>query len=683
MAEKKKYVLRDDVALPRQKVEFRYRDELNEQQIEAATTLDGPVLVIAGAGSGKTRTLVYRLAYMADAGISPKNVLLLTFTRRSAEEMLKRAESLVGPSHGRAEGGTFHSVAAGILRKYATAINFPANFTILDTGDSEELIGRCRGGLGFDFKDKRFPRKSTIHNLISKSLNKQTPLEMVVYDDYPHFADFIEIMEKIRGEYQRIKEERRLMDYDDLLLKLIELLRSSDKIRDRLRDQYRYLMVDEYQDTNALQAEIVELLAGEKGNVMVVGDDSQSIYAFRGADFRNILEFPKKFPGCRVIKLEQNYRSSQQILNIANSTIDRAVEKYTKVLTAVRGSGPMPVLIAAEDEERQSRFVAQKLLEHREDGIDLNQMAVLVRSSRLSGGLELELARRNIPYEKRGGLRFFESAHIKDLVAHLKLLGNPHDELSWLRTLRLVAGIGAVTAESILQRLVGSPDPVAELLTMQKPETTAFMRYKRLMNDLWRAREKTAPADLLAMASEYYDPILADRFDDSPQRKRDIQHLLGISGRYRSLDSFVTDLAIEPQERFAETGEEIDPDNEKLTISTIHSAKGLEWRVVFLIWALEGRFPSSFSVMKDEQLEEERRLFYVTVTRAKEYLYLLYPVNIFDRRSRVMCQPSRFVDELDTNSIEQWDLTEDSSGEFDDGADEIEDDDFDDEDRIH
>lgn len=664
---KKKYVLRDDLALPREKPPLRFADDLNDSQIEAVTTLDGPVLVIAGAGTGKTRTLVYRLAYMADAGISPKNVLLLTFTRRSAEEMLRRAESLVSDNHGRAEGGTFHSMAAAILRKYASVIGYPNNFTILDVADSTELIGRCRTASGIDFKKMRFPRKITLQKVFSKSINKSTPVEFVLYDEYPQYCDFQEPIEKIRIEYEELKKNRGMMDFDDLLLKLIELMKENEQIRKILQNQYRYLMIDEYQDTNPLQAEIIELLAGKKGNVMVVGDDSQSIYAFRGANYRNILDFPSKFNDTKIIKLERNYRSTQQILDVANNSIERAVEKYTKVLSAERGNGNLPVVIAAEDESFQSRFVTQKLLEHREDGIDLNQMAVLVRSSRLSSDLELELAKRNIPFEKRGGLRFFESAHIKDLIAHIKLVSNSNDELSWLRVLKLVDGIGEIYAERILQSIFGATDPIEELLKQEKPKTTSFMSFKRLMNDIYRMKDTTAPIDMLQRAHEYYQPILEDRYDNYPQRKRDIEHLQGIASRYRSLDSFVSDLSIEPQDRFADVGDELDPDMEKLTISTIHSAKGLEWRVVFLIWTLEGRFPSSFTVLNDEALEEERRLFYVCVTRAKEHIYILYPVNIYDRRSRVMCQPSRFLEELDSSLYEQWDLTED-----DDAEDEIE-----------
>jgi len=660
---KKKYVLRDDVALPKPEVEFTYRDELNDAQFEAVSALEGPVLVIAGAGSGKTRTLVYRLAYMVEQGIRPEEVLLLTFTRRSAEEMLRRAAGLVSGEFGRIEGGTFHSVAAAILRRNAEVIKYPNNFTILDTADSMELIGRCRSAAGIDFKQRRFPRRQTLQKLFSKAVNKDMPVEMIVYDEFPHYVEFIEPMEAIRGEFEKVKAARGMMDFDDLLIKLIELLEKNEAIRRKLQRQFRYIMVDEYQDTNPMQDRIVQLLAGEKGNVMVVGDDSQSIYAFRGADFRNILEFPKRFPGARIIKLEINYRSTQQILNVANATIDKAVEKYTKILTAIRGAGPKPVIIPAEDEAYQSRFIAQKLLEHREEGIELNQMAVLFRSSYLSSDLELELGRRNIPYVKRGGMRFFESAHIKDLVAHLRLLANPTDELAWSRSLRLIDGVGPATIDLLLGSILSDPQPFAALLKAERPKTESFQRYRTLMADLWRRRDKSAPSELLSIAHEYYEPILKDKFDNYPQRIRDIQHLIGISNRYRSLSSFVTDLSIEPQDRFAETGDETDPDSEKLTISTIHSAKGLEWQVVFLIWAIEGRFPSTFSVRSDDQLEEERRLFYVSTTRAKEYLYITYPINIYDRQMRVMCQPSRFVEELPLDLYDQWDLTEGSDEE--------------------
>jgi DNA helicase-2/ATP-dependent DNA helicase PcrA len=665
---KKKYVLRDDVALPKPEIEFKYRDELNDSQFEAVSALEGPVLVIAGAGSGKTRTLVYRLAYMAERGIRPEEVLLLTFTRRAADEMLRRAATLVSGEVGRIEGGTFHSVGAAILRKYSEAIKYPNNFTILDTADSIELIGRCRSAAGIDFKQRRFPRRQTLQKLFSKAANKEIPLEMIVYDEFPHFVEFIEPMEAIRAEYDKVKANRGMMDFDDLLINLIKLLEQNEGIRQKLQRQYRYIMVDEYQDTNPMQDRIVQLLAGKQCNVMVVGDDSQSIYAFRGADFRNILEFPDRFPGTRIIKLEINYRSTQQILDVANTTIERAVEKHTKILTAARGGGPKPVVIPAENESFQSRFIAQKILEHREEGVELNQMAVLFRSSYLSSDLEIELGRRNIPYVKRGGLRFFESAHVKDLIAHLRLLANPVDEISWSRVLRLIDGVGPATIDNLLGSILADPEPFAALLKTERPRTEAFQRFRTLMADLWRRRESAAPSELLAVAHDYYEPILKDKFDNYPQRIRDIQHLIGISSRYRSLQSFVTDLSIEPQDRFAEVGDEADPDREKLTISTIHSAKGLEWQVVFLIWAIEGRFPSTFSVHRDDQLEEERRLFYVCTTRAKEYLYIVYPINIYDRQMRVMCQPSRFVEELPLDLCDQWDLTEGHDEEDDGGG---------------
>lgn len=666
MSKRKKYILRDDVSVPKVEKEFSHRSDLNDAQFEAVSALEGSVLVIAGAGSGKTRTLVYRLAYMAEMGIPPESVLLLTFTRRAADEMLRRAATLVSSNFGKIEGGTFHSVSAGILRKHAAAIGYPNNFTILDTADSIELTNRCRNAAGIDVKQKRFPRGKTLHRLFSKATNKDVPLELVVYDDYPHFVEFIEPMQAINSAYVRLKAERGMMDFDDLLIKLIELLEKNEGIRKNLQRQFRYIMVDEYQDTNPLQAKIVNLLAGSKGNVMAVGDDSQSIYSFRGADYRNILDFPRQYKNCRIIKLEVNYRSTQQILDVANFSIDRAVEKYTKILTAARGSGVKPVVVSSEDEVDQSRFVGQKLLEHREEGIELNQMAVLFRSSYLSSDLELELGRRNIPFVKRGGLRFFESAHIKDLLAHLKLLTNPMDDLSWIRSLRLIDGVGAVTIDKLLGDLISAPSPLEALLKTEKPKTDAFQRFRTLIAELTRRQKDSSPAELLTIAAEYYEPILKDKFDNYPQRRRDVQHLIGIASRFRSLNSFVSDMSIEPQDRFAETGDEIDPDSERLTISTIHSAKGLEWRVVFLIWALEGRFPSSFSVHFDDQLEEERRLFYVCVTRAKEYLYLVYPINIFDRMNRVMCQPSRFIDELDVDLCEQWYLSEEGDEDEDD-----------------
>ena len=447
-----RYVLRRDPGAPREhRFRINYRDELNPAQYEAAITTEGPVLVVAGAGSGKTRTLVYRVARLVETGIDPANLLLLTFTRKAAGEMLRRASLLLDGRCDRVAGGTFHSFANTVLRRHGRAVGLEARFTILDRGDSEDVINLLRAELGLYKKDKRFPRKQAIAEIYSMAVNKSLPLPQLVEDAYSHLLDHLPDLVALHERYAAYKCERQLLDYDDLLVKLRDLLQTSADVRLRLSRVCRYIMVDEYQDTNALQAEIVRLLASGHDNVMAVGDDAQSIYSFRGANFRNIMDFPALFPGARVIALEENYRSTQGILDLTNAIIERARERYTKNLFTSRGPGVAPVLVAAETEQYQSRFVCQRILELREEGVPLSDVAVLFRSSYHSFDLELELSRHDIPFVKRGGFKFIEAAHIKDVLAHLRIVANPRDAVSWHRILLLLEGIGPRSSEDIIR----------------------------------------------------------------------------------------------------------------------------------------------------------------------------------------------------------------------------------------
>jgi DNA helicase II / ATP-dependent DNA helicase PcrA len=642
---------------------IKYAELLNPSQFAAVTHRDGPILVIAGAGSGKTRTLIYRVARLIESGVPPSAILLLTFTRRAAQEMLRRVEHLVGDLARAVAGGTFHSFANLTLRQFGPAIGLKPNFTILDRSDMEDVINLLRTRMGLGSRDRRFPKKGTITEVISMARNKRRELVEEIEFDFPHLAEHSEDLVRLAAAYDAYKRERSLLDYDDLLYRLAELLEQHDNVRRRLSDTYRYIMIDEYQDTNLIQAELVRLLAATHQNVMAVGDDAQSIYSFRGANFRNIMDFPEIFARARVVKLEQNYRSLQGILDVANEVISRAADKYTKVLAAERRGEFRPLLIRAQDEHMQSRFVAERILELREQGVELGEIAVLFRSGFHSFDLELELQRRDIPFIKRGGFKFIETAHIKDVLAHLRVIVNPADAVSWLRILMLVPGVGHRRAEHLIEEIVAAPDPEQALVQAAQSIGTgarsgggpgssaggtaaAASRLAALLAEL-RRDTGARPADRIARTLEYYLPLMRESYpDDYPKRERDLEHFQTITERYRSLESMLADVALEPPNDSLGDVLAIEPDEGYLTLSTIHSAKGLEWRVVFLIWAADGRFPGPQSV-GTEELEEERRLMYVASTRARDELYISYPIYMFDRAmGYTLGRVSRFLEDV-------------------------------------
>ena len=656
-----KYILRrPSGAAAAEEFRIDYEAELNEAQLAAVRHVEGPALVVAGAGSGKTRTLVYRVARLVEVGVPPRSILLLTFTRRAAESMLRRATELVGPECGHVSGGTFHSFANLTLRRFARQIDREPGFSILDRGDSEDVIQLLRTELGFDRKDRRFPRKQTIAELFSASVNRSIPLPAILESDALHLVEHLEDLERLRSRYAEYKKARNLFDYDDLLVSLRDLLADRRDVAERLSSELRFLMVDEYQDTNRLQAEIVERLAVTHRNVMVVGDDAQSIYSFRGADFRNIMDFPRLFPGARIITLEENYRSTQPILDLANAVIEGARERYTKILRTEKKQGGVPLIIRAETENYQSRFVCQRILELREEGVPLEEIAVLFRSSFHSFDLELELGRADLPFVKRGGFKFVESAHVKDVVAHLRVLLNPQDAVSWMRVLCLLEGIGPKTAADVVSEIDGPGSPFERLGSSSRKGASSdeLRRLGRLLDAL--AEENAAPAMAMERVLDYYRPILERvHHDDSPRRLRDLEHLLTIAARYRSLESMLSDFALEPPSDSVDGAVAEDPDEGRLTLSTIHSAKGLEWDTVFLLWAAEGKFPSHYSQLDEDEIEEERRLFYVAVTRAKRRLYLTYPVQYFERGGGpVFGQPSRFVQGIPPRILKPMALVE-------------------------
>ena len=645
----KKYVLKKQDTSSQYKI--NYEKELNPAQLEAVKFKNGPVLVIAGAGSGKTKTLTFRVARLIESGIKPENILLLTFTKKAADEMLNRAVMILDSRCEKVAGGTFHSFSNYILRKYSNLLELRNNFTIIDRADAEDVINHLRGSV-IGKQEKRFPRKGTILDIYSKAINKNMTAEEVIESEYNQFSHCIEKINEISKQYITYKRQNSLLDYDDLLLYLRTLLQSNDDIRKKLSNQYKYILIDEYQDTNSLQADIIKLLASEHNNVMAVGDDSQSIYSFRGANFRNILDFPAIFPDTKIIKLEQNYRSSQNILALTNEIIKKAKEKYTKNLFSDIVFPEKPALICMNDMQTEAEFVAQRVLELQEEDISLNDIAVLCRSARMTYNLEIELAKRAIPYRKFGGLKFIETAHVKDVIAHLRVILNPYDIISLNRILLLLDGVGNQTAMKLLPVLSSEKIETEKLMLPSKSSESI----KKLLLTLDEQRKNLLnPSQIVEKVLAYYEPILIDKYDDYTKRLKDLEHFLYLSSQYSNLEDFLSDLALEPPDSSVSEVEDGAQKDEYLTLSTIHSAKGLEWKAVFIIGAVDGRFPSVYSFNSEEELDEELRLMYVAATRAKSYLYITYPIDMFDYSSgMVLSKPSRFLDGIEQDILEKW-----------------------------
>ncbi len=597
---------------------------LNPAQHAAVTHGDGPILVIAGAGSGKTRTLVHRVAHLIEQGVAPESILLLTFTRRAAQEMLWRAGQLTGPSCRRVMGGTFHATANILLRQFGHHLGLGSNFTIIDRGDAEGILNLIKSSLGMSGAGKRFPSKRVIMNLISGAINKSATIEELVYRDHIHLAEFINDFHAINEHYSPFKRDHGLMDYDDLLVHWKRLLAQSEEARRELSNRFRHILVDEYQDTNQLQAEIVRLLASCHQNVMVVGDDAQSIYSFRGADFQNIMRFADQFPGARIVKLEENYRSTQPILQLTNAIIANAEQKFTKTLFTSHQGGDRPQVVAAANEAAEARFVADRIEERRREGVALSEIAVLFRSGYHSYKLEIELAGRDIEFDKRGGLKLTESAHIKDLLSFFRVLINPWDNLSWNRILLQLDKVGPKTVQKILTSLRQAAEPMAALAAYRPGPAWKgqFERLNQALADL--LRPALTPSDQFDLVMRYYEPVFEKMYyDDYPKRRKELDQIKVLISGYGDLQSFVDDTALDPPE--TGTADHPDPgDDARLALSTIHSAKGLEWDTVFVIGLADGRFPHQ-NAGPGEQWEEERRLLYVAATRAKQQLFLTFP----------------------------------------------------------
>lgn len=637
-----------------------FRNDLNDRQYQAATWGAGAVLVVAGAGTGKTRTLVHRVAWLVGQGVAPEQIVLLTFTRRAAQQMLTRAASLLDGRCSRVRGGTFHAFCLTLLKQYAPKLGYQDGFTILDAQDSADVIDLLRGPVAASFKDRRFPKKRTIAAVLSSVRNTGRSIDDVLASSYPHFLAFAPALKSLSEQYTQYKKEQGLMDYDDLLILTLKLFQQDPAVLREVASRCRYVLVDEYQDTNQAQALLVKALSSVHGNVMVVGDDAQSIYRFRGADMGNILRFPEEYVGASVIKLEHNYRSTQSILDLANEVLSRAKRRFDKRLFTERGRGDLPGLVPAPDDRFESRFVSQMILALREQGEPLNRMAVLFRSGHNSYDLEVELNRKGIPFVKYGGLKLSEAAHIKDIIAHLKVLENPKDIVAWNRVLLLLEGIGPKTAGRIIEWIQSGQE--ARYSVDGAPFSASYMASLTVLFSMLRSLlgSKGGLGEQLEIIMDYYAPILRRVYsEDYPKRETDLEHLASVAARFQDRAAFLDSLALDPIELTAVDVEEEVKDEPPLVLSTIHSAKGLEFTSVFLIQALDGTLPSSYSVGDQDAMDEELRLLYVAITRAEDRLYVSYPMVQFRRyEGQYFTKPSRFLEGLSDAVLEPCTLVE-------------------------
>jgi DNA helicase II / ATP-dependent DNA helicase PcrA len=667
----KRYVIKRDV--PRRFL-VNYKADLNQEQYGVVTAGGGPLLVVAGAGSGKTRAVTYRVARLIELGVAPARILLVTFTNRAAREMLHRVEGLMQQDVRRVWGGTFHSIANRILRRHAESVGYQPNFTILDSEDAKDLIESSVQEAGIDQKARRFPKPEVLGDIISFGNNRDLPLRDCVVQNYPHFEPLITQIERVDRIFQARKLERNVMDYDDLLINWKRLIVEKPEIGEFWADNFEYILVDEYQDTNKIQAEIIDLLAVRHRNVMVVGDDAQSIFGWRGAHFANIYTFKDRYPDAEEFHLETNYRSRPEIVLLANAAISNNRKQFPKNLHAVRESaGQSPALIPTSDADQQAAFVAGRILELREEGVPLSEVAVLYRSHWHALELQLELVRRDIPYQVRSGVRFFEQAHIKDVISYLRLVVNPHDEMAWKRVLKLIPKVGNATANRIWERIAYTDEPLALIrradFQPQPRASQGWQDFVKLVGQLISPEYTDRPAEQIALVlASGYEEHLDNAYENSDLRAEDLRQLSNYAARFNTTVEFLSELALVNTERFGApqgtTAEDVisgGDEDEKLVLSSIHQAKGLEWRVVFLIWAADGKFPSARSLRDPDSEEEERRLFYVAVTRAKDELYVCYPLVVTDySRQTVIQKPSRFITEVPRELFEVWSIEEET-----------------------
>ena len=655
-----------------------YEEKLNPQQLEVVMAGGGPLLVIAGAGSGKTHTITYRLARLVEDGVAPESILLVTFTNKAAREMLHRAASLIQTDARRVWGGTFHHVGNLILRRYGNLIGYEPNFTILDREDAADLVTECIRLAGFDPKEKYFPRGRVLESIFALAADTDKSVADTVLNRYSYLADRVGEIEQIAAHYEERKKEIQAVDFSGLLSLTRDLLAENEEVRRELQTRFRYILVDEYQDTNKVQADLVDLLAGEQKNVTVVGDDAQSIYSFRGAHFENIITFPERYPAARLFRLEENYRSTANILSLANASIAHNKRQFEKNLKTTRGEGMKPALVAARDAMQQADFVVDRTLALRdEDEVPLSQIAVLYRAHYHSMELQMELTRRGIPFEIRSGLRFFEQRHIKDVTAFLRLVNTPADELAWKRALKLLPGVGDVTAHRVWEQVRIYEEPFSFLASgsvgsLPGNARKSFELFRKLVVDLTGApraadgagQSALPPTEMINLVLDrFYQDYVENTFEDAEARIEDVRQLAEYAVQYEEATAFLSELALMGTAAAAgpaAPGDQDEPD-ESMVLTSVHQAKGLEWKVVFLLWLTDTRFPSTRSLADPEGEEEERRLFYVALTRAKDELYMCQPMLESERWNMgAFSRLSRYVEELPNDLYERWLLEEEA-----------------------
>ena len=646
-------------------IHIDYAAELNEQQLAAVTAPPGPLLVIAGAGSGKTRTLTYRVAYLLENGIDPRTILLLTFTNKAARQMLDRVANLLPVDASGLWGGTFHSVGNRMLRRHGSALGYSSGFTIMDREDQKDLINTVVASAGIDPKEIRFPKGDVLAEIFSFVVNTEKPLEELLAEKFPYFLPLLDKIKDVQARYDRKKKATNSMDFDDLLEKTLLMLQQHEGIAAFYRRQFQFILVDEYQDTNKIQADLVDKLALDHKNVMVVGDDAQSIYSWRGANFQNILEFPKRYPDVRVFKIEMNYRSVPEILEVANAAIAANVQQFRKRLSATRESNAVkPALVALNDGAEQAQFVAQRILELRDEDVDLNEIAVLYRAHYHAIELQLELSRRGIPYQITSGIRFFEQAHIKDVTAFIRCVANPRDEVAFKRMVKLLPGVGNRSAENLWnawERSLherGEITSWAERLLVMNVSARAKKAWEQLahtLDEIAPRGQPNPPSEMITSIVEaIYDDYAKVNFTNYELRREDLNQLAVFARQFKDVHEFLAQLALISNVD-AEAVPNQTAEKEAVNLSTVHQAKGLEFNTVFIIWLTDGMFPNSRSLDTRDAIEEERRLFYVAITRARNELYLTFPhMRLSGGYGDVFQRPSRFLQEIPNKLVEDW-----------------------------
>jgi len=646
-------------------IHIDYAAELNEQQFAAVTAPPGPLLVIAGAGSGKTRTLTYRVAYLLENGIDPRNILLLTFTNKAARQMLDRVANLLPVDASGLWGGTFHSVGNRMLRRHGSALGYSSGFTIMDREDQKDLINTVVASAGIDPKEIRFPKGDVLAEIFSFVVNTETLLEELLAEKFPYFLPLLDKIKDVQARYDRKKKATNSMDFDDLLEKTLSMLQQHQSIAAFYRRQFQFILVDEYQDTNKIQADLVDALALDHKNVMVVGDDAQSIYSWRGANFQNILEFPKRYPDARVFKIEMNYRSVPEILEVANAAIAANVQQFHKHLSATRESNAVkPAVVGLNDGSEQAQFVAQRILELRDEDVDLNEIAVLYRAHYHAIELQLELSRRGIPYQITSGIRFFEQAHIKDVTAFIRFVANPRDEVAFKRMVKLLPGIGNRSAESLWRAWENTLNERGEItswgerflaMNVSARSKKAWEQLAHTLDEIAPGGQPNPPSEMITSIVEaIYDDYAKVNFANYELRREDLNQLAVFARQFKDVHEFLAQLALISNVD-AEAAPNQTAEKEAVNLSTVHQAKGLEFNTVFIIWLTDGMFPSSRSLDRRDALEEERRLFYVAITRARDELYLTFPqMRLSGGYGDIFQRPSRFLREIPNQLVEDW-----------------------------